>query len=236
MRRLLLTAVILLQTAVATLAVAAEAPLRFGVLAYRPKLQTLAQWQPLGAYLEHMLGRPIIITVHDHAELSTAVRQRAVDVVITTANHFILLQHTSGLSAPLATLVSREGKYPLTAYGGTIITRADRTDINTLADLRGKRIAAVSTDAFGGFQMQAHELAEVGLPIPHGDRLLLTGQPHDRVIEEVRAGRVDAGFVRTGILEALAHGRQIDLNNFKIINAQQLADLPYISSTRQFQR
>jgi len=233
MRRLFTVSVLLLFS-FAPLHAAKEAPLRLGILAYRPIPQTLAQWQPLADYLQTALGRPVVLSVYDHAGLSAAVRQRAVDVVITTANHFILLQHTSGLSAPLATLSIHDGGYVLTAYGGTIITRADRNDINSLADLEGKRIAAVSTDAFGGFQTQAYEFLEAAIPLPSGERLLLTGQPHDLVINAIRANRADAGFVRAGVFEALALGARLDPKQYKIINPQRLAEFPYAVSTRLY--
>jgi PAS domain S-box-containing protein len=233
MRRLLTVALLLLLS-LSMLPAAGETPLRLGILAYRPKPQTMAQWQPLADYLQTRLGQPVVLSVHDHAELSAAVGRRAVDVVITTANHFILMQHTSGLSAPLATLITLERGYELTAYGGAIITRADRDDINTLADLFGKRIAAVSQDAFGGFQMQAYEFTEAGLPLPSGDNLLLTGQPHDRVIEAIRTGRADAGFIRAGLLEALALEGELVQKDYKVINTQRLADFPYAVSTRLY--
>lgn len=211
-----------------------EAPLKLGVLAYRPKPQTMAQWQPVATYLQSALKRPVELAAYDHAELSAAAARRAVDVVVTTPNHFILLQQTTGLSAPLATLISREGALELSAYGGTIFTRADRTDITSLADLSGKRVAVVSTDAFGGYQMQAYELLGVGVPLPVGDRLLATGQPQDRVIEAVLAGRADAGFVRAGLLELLAQEGKLDPGRVKVLNKQTRPAFPYAVSTRLY--
>src|SRR5512140_193111 len=160
----LFTILILLLAVLAAVAAPNEEALRIGVLAYRPKAQTVEQWRPVAAYLEKALGRRVELAVYDHTELTDAATQRAVDVVFTTPNHFILLQHTAGVSAPLATLLTREGKYELSGYGGVILARADRDDIRSLADLAGKHIAVVSTDAFGGFQMQAAELVEAGLP------------------------------------------------------------------------
>jgi PAS domain S-box-containing protein len=185
-------------------------------------------------YLQATLGQPVVLSVHGHTELSAAVRQRALDAVITTANHFILLKHTSGLSAPLATLVIREREHLLTAYGGAIITRTNRTDIKVLADLKGKRIAAVSRDGFSGFQMQAYEFAEAGIPLPSRDKLVLTGQPHDLVIEAIDTGLADAGFVRAGVLEALALKNKLELKEYKVIHPQRLADLPFTVSTRLY--
>ncbi|HLP17764.1 MAG TPA: PhnD/SsuA/transferrin family substrate-binding protein [Bacteroidota bacterium] len=220
----------------AAMAVAApdEAPLRLGVLAYRPKPQTREQWQPVATYLESMLKKHIQLDVYDNEELNAAASRHAVDVVITTAYHYILLRHTCGLSTPLATLNSREREFTLNAYGGVIFTRADHREITSLTDLAGKRIAAVSKDAFGGYQMQSLEFAEAGVPLPAGDKLLLTGQPHDRVIEAVIAGRADAGFIRTGVLESLIHSGKIDSGAVRIINPRNSPTYPFAVSTRLY--
>jgi PAS domain S-box-containing protein len=218
----------------ATVAAQDEAPLKIGVMAFRPKPQTLAQWQPVADYLRETLGRPIELAAYDFAELGAAAAQRAVDVVITTPNHFILIQHTAGVSAPLATLVSREGEHELSAYGGVIFTRADRGDIESLVDLAAKRIAATAKDAFGSYQMQATELLEAGVPLPTGDKMLFTGQPNDKIIEAVLAGNADAGFVRTGVIEALVQEKKLDPARIKIVNRQNFPTFPYVVSTRLY--
>lgn len=232
MNRLVAILLLWLAAFAAAAAAPAEPALRMGVLAYRPKPQTLAQWQPLAAYLEKMLGRHVELAVYDHAEMAEVAAQRAVDVIATTPNHYVLLQHTAGVSAPLATLITREGKYELSGYGGVIVARAERDDIRALADLTGKRIAIASLDAFGGFQMQAAELIEAGLPLPASERLRITGQPHDRVIEAVLAGRVDAGFVRAGVIEAMAREGRLDMRRVKIINRQNFPGFPDAVSTK----
>jgi PAS domain S-box-containing protein len=209
-------------------------PLKLGVLAYRPKPQVTAQWQPVADYIQSSLSRPVELAVYNHSELADVVARRAVDLVITTANQFILLQHTAGLSAPVATLMMREGPYHLSAYGSAIITRADRGDIGSLRDLAGQRVAVVSLQAFGGYQMPAFELLEASIPLPKGEQLLVTGQPHDRVIEAVLDGRADAGFVRAGLLESLAEKGVLDFNQFKVINRQNLPRFPYAVSTRLY--
>ena len=220
--------------AVAALASPAVAPLRIGVLANRPKPQAEAQWQPLAIYLQSALAQPVELTVCNHQELDAAAAQHRVDVVITTAGHFILLQKNAGLSAPVATLISSEGTNELTAFGGVIFTRSNRTDIASLADLSGQRIAAVSLEAFGGYQMQVFEMVEAGLPLPAGNRMLFTGLPQDNVINAVLAGRADAGFVRAGMIETLVQEGKLDPGRLKVINRQNLPAFPYAVSTRLF--
>jgi signal transduction histidine kinase len=210
------------------------APLRIGILANRPKQQEIMNWQPLVKHLETVMARPVEVGLHNHAELDAAVARRLVDVVLTAPGHFILLQQASGLSSPIATLVSREGSHTLSAFGGVIFTRADRPDIASLADLAGKRIAAISLEAFGAYQMQALELLEAGVALPKSDQLLLTALPQDRVIEAVLARQADVGFVRAGMIEALAREGRLDAGQLRIINRQNLPSYPYALSTRLY--
>ncbi len=209
-------------------------PLKIGVLAFRPATLTSAEWQPLAAYLETGLGMPVVLKLYDHAGLQAAVNRRSVDVVITSPGQFILLQQTAGLSAALATLVSGRPGHKSSAFGGVIVTLADRSDITSLQDLKGKRIAAVTPQSFGGYEAQAYELVEAGVPLPTGDRLHFTALPQDRVIAEVLAGRTDAGFVRTGVVEAFEREGRIKPGRLKIINRQHLPGFAEASSTRLY--
>lgn len=211
-----------------------EVPLRLGVLANRPKALAMEQWQPLASYLQSALKQPVALAVYDHAELDAVAAKRTVDVVLTSAGHYILLNKTAGLSEPLATLVSREGNVQLNAFGGAIFTRAGRSDIASLNDLSGKRIAAISLEAFGAYQTEAFEMMEAGVSLPKGDRLLLTGLPQDRVIDAVLSGKADAGFVRAGLIESLASEGKLDPGQVKIINRQNIPDYPFAVSTRLY--
>ncbi len=230
----LCNALIFIFLTISTLPAWAEEPLRFGVIATRPKAQALKQWQPLATHLETALGRRIKLTVYDYHELNAAVNENVVDIILTNPGHYILLKHRNQPSAPLATLVNLQNGHELTAFGGIIFTSADASKINTLADLVGKSIAATSTESLGSYQMQAFELLEAGVAPPEKDKLITTGMPHDRVVESVLAGQADAGFVRSGVLEAMAREGKLDSTRIKIINQQNLAGFPLPISTRLY--
>ncbi len=212
----------------------AQSTLRVGVLAFRPKAQATAQWQPLATYLEAALARPVALTTYDLPALDAAVAAHAVDVVFTTPGHFIALQRAYKLSAPLVTQVTHHGDAALSEFGGVVFTRADRTTIQTLADLAHKRIAVGSTAFLGGYQMQAVELLDAGLALPTPEQLIATGMPQDRVVEAVLAGQADVGFVRTGVLEAMAREGTLELNRIKLIHRQNPPGFPWLTSTRLY--
>ncbi|MEY4735734.1 MAG: hypothetical protein RL302_53 [Pseudomonadota bacterium] len=213
----------------------ADAPLHFGVLAFRGKVETEAQWRPLADYLERVLpaGRRVEVRAYDFPALAEAITRNEVDILLTNPGDYTLLRHRNGVSAPLVTLVRREGVNDLAGFGGVIFTRAD-TSVLTLADASHQRIAAVQPEAFGGYQVQAFEMLEAGLEVPSGERLLYEGLPHDNVVRAVLDGRAEVGFVRTGLLERMVAEGKLDLNRLRILNRQNLAGYPYAASTRLY--
>jgi PAS domain-containing protein len=100
----------------------------------------------------------------------------------------------------VATLIMLDKGHPIAEFAGVIFTRADRADLQTLADLNDKVIAAPAEHSLGGYLMQRWELEKNHVV---AKRYVFTGMPHDQVIEEVLSGKADAGFVRTGVLESL---------------------------------
>jgi len=212
---------------------AEEAPLKIGVLAFRPKVQAMEQWQPLSSYLKTALGRDIELSTYSYSELDRAILNNELDVVLTNPAHYILLRHRNSLSAPLVTQITKKGEYELTAFGGVIFTRADST-ISTLSEINKHKVAATKIESLGGYKMQAYELFSAGLDLPKDKRLLLTGMPHDNVVNVVLSEQADIGFVRTGVLESLQEEGKLDLSKIKILNRQNVSTFPFMASTRLY--
>ncbi len=208
---------------------------RIAVLAYRPKPDTLQRWQPLIDDLNRSIpDAHFVLEALHYDELEAAAAARRVDFILTQPSHYVLLTYRNGLSSPLATLVSREGAAHASQFGGVIFTRADRTDITRLTDLRNKTLATTGRNSLGSFQMQAFELLQVGIRVPPDARLLETDQPQDRVIQAVLDGRADAGLVRTGVLESLSAEGKLDARQIKVIGAQSPPNFPFQVSTRLY--
>ncbi len=208
---------------------------RIGVLAIRPKAVTLAHWEPLARVLERVLpGHRFSVAALDPDELETAVARRELDFVLTNPPHYILLEHRHRLSAPLATRIAALKGQRITAYGGVIFTRADRADLHSPAEIRGRRVAAVDTQSLGGYRSQVRELARLGIQVPRDVRLSMTGMPQDSVVAAVLGGEAEVGLVRSGILEEMAAEGRIDLAQVRILNAQDHLGYPVALSTRLY--
>lgn len=208
---------------------------KIGVLAYRSKAQTQAQWQPLVKALKQAIPEyDFEVQALTLPELDAAVLSRQLDFVLTNPAHYIRLNHSGGLSAPLATLASDESGRRTSVYGGVIFSLATQSHINTLSDIKSKTVAAVSADSLGGYQIQVYALKQVGINLLQDDNLLVTGSPHDKVVDAVLAGLADVGFVRAGVLEDMAHEGKLDMKQIKTINLQNLPDFPVQVSTRLY--
>lgn len=208
---------------------------KIGILAFRPKPETLQQWSPLAKQLKRAMPQhDFIIEAYHYPELEKAVSEKQVDFVLTNPGHYVLLSRRLGLSAPLATLIAADNGVPLSSFGGVIFARTERTDLHQLSDLKHKQLVVPDTGSFGGYQTQAYELALVGIKLPDDAVIRIVGMPHDNVINAVLNGSGDAGFVRTGVLEAMAHEGKLKLSQIRILNQMHIDNYPLLLSTRLY--
>ena len=208
---------------------------RIAVLAHRGEEAALRNWQPTADYLNQAIpSRRFGIVPLKNATLGPAVAARHVDFVLTNPGSYVTLESKHGVTRMLTLRALRQGR-ALTQFGAVIFTRADRDDIRTLADLKGKSFMGVGKDTFGGFLMAQRELQAAGAnPFRHFARLEFSGLPQDTIVYAVRDARVDAGTVRTDLLEGMAAEGKIDLAKFKAIGVHTHPDYPFLASTRLY--
>jgi two-component system sensor histidine kinase TtrS len=209
-------------------------PVKIGVLSHRGDWATRNMWGPTADYLEEAIpDRRFRIVPLDFAEVDPAVAAGNIDFVLVNPGIYVNLEVRYRVSR-IATLYNRRGDVPYKIFGGVIFTREDHPDLKTLADLRGHSLMAVDATSLGGFQMAWRELKAVDIdPYEDLDRLEFGGI-HDNVVTAVRDGVVDAGTVRTDILERMAFAGEIDLTEFRIINPQSNPEFPFAHSTRLY--
>lgn len=209
--------------------------LTLGVLSFRPKADLESRWAPLMSYLNERLpqGVSIHLKVLDEDEMSLALRQGELDYVYTNPTHFTMLRTLNPLSGALVTPMTLVDGLPMTDLGGVIIRRADSSGPLDLADLRHKRVATAGEQFLGGFVAPAMELKQAGIDTGDLD-LVITGPPHDRVVEAVLDGRADAGFIRTGVLEQMFAEGRLSPEQIAIIHPVQHKGFPLLVSTRLY--
>jgi len=205
--------------------------IRIGVLSFRPIEISKKQWQPTADYLNSKIPEyNFTITPLNYPDLDLAVNRRQFDFVLTNPEHYITIREDHGVNA-IATLMPSIGGHPYSTFGGVIFARSDRNDINEIDDIKNKVVASPTKQSVGGYSMQIWTLLKKGLLKDQIKQFHFTGMPHDNVVQEVIAGKADVGFVRTGVIEAMARDGKIQLDQIKILNRQPPDKFPLLLST-----
>ena len=209
-------------------------PLRIGVLAFRGAERARQDWQPHAAYLAEKLAplrfEVVPLTLQ---EFAPAIAAKRIDLVVTNTGHYVELE-VGGAISRIATMRIAGPEGPVDRFGGTAITRADRTDMNSYADLRGKRLAVPDTQGFGGWQVHLREARAANIDLERDPAEVLELQAQDKVVAAVIAGRVDAGFVRSDLVESMAVAGKLDITRIKVLGERKSAGFPYRHSTQLY--
>ena len=205
-----------------------------GVFAYQGERAAASDWSPVVRYLNQALPEHHFrLDQYDAVGLRHAIAGNRVDLVITNPGYYVTMEAEFGISR-IATLDTDES-HPAHALGSVVMTRADRPGLRVLADLTGKRVAAVAPEAFGGYLVAAREMLGQNVD-PESDlkEIRFVGLPMNRIIEAVQRGEVDAGIVRACLPEQMASQGLIRLEEFRALSARQDPDLPCALSSRLY--
>lgn len=214
--------------------VALATDIRLGVLAWQGEAASAAQWAPFVDTLQQQLPRyRLVPRYYDLAGMGRAIEAGEVDFVITNPGHYVALEYDLGISR-IATQLPENSHDAMHTVGSAVIVRADRTDLTSLQSLEQQRLAAVSPEAFGGYQVIWAELKALGLDPEAGDLTpLFTGFPMTEVIDRVRRGDADAGVLRNCLLEQQIKAGLVSPSEFRILSPRP-TDLPCATSSRNY--
>ena len=209
--------------------------INIGVLAHQGEARAIKKWQPTASYLENKIkGYQFKLLPLSLEQMNKAVKTDQLDFILTNTGNYVNLEAAYGITR-IATLKNMRQGNPYTSFGAVILVRADRNDIKTLSDLKGKTFAAVSKKAFGGFQMAWREFKHADIdPFTDFSRLDFVGFPQDAIVKSVLDGKVDAGTVRTDTLERMAKRGEINPHDFRILNKQDTPGFPFLHSTELY--
>ena len=204
---------------------------RIGVLAIRGAAPARAKWQPTANYLSRKLGDHFEIVPLDFAQIVPAVKLHKVDFLIANPSIYVEMENRYGLSRIATMKALGTGGKPLTVFGGVIFCRAD-SPVKNLRDLKGKSFMAVDRTSLGGWQTALLEFKKRGINPERGFFSRLSfGGTHDAVVHAVARGKVDAGTIRTDVLEQMAAKGIIRLGDFRVLGRRRYKNFPYLIST-----
>ena len=192
---------------------------RIGILAWQGQEAADVHWSSLIHGLEEKLpGKRIVLKHFNLVGMATALNTRQLDFVVTNPGNYVVLEAKSGITR-IATQVAEASNDPGQVVGSAVVVLDQRKDLQSLDDLRGKTLAAVSPDAFGGYQLIWAELRRLGIdPERGGVNPLFTDFPMARVVESVRSGRADAGVLRACLLERLERDGVLPAGELRVLS------------------
>lgn len=179
---------------------------------------TQRDWAPLQQGLAQALpARRFEFLPLTPQQIDAAVAEASVDYVVTNPGHYVALEARFGVTR-LATQNADEGEDAAHAVGSAVVMRADAAPLEGLQALRGRRVASVGPDAFGGHRVVAAEWLKLGLDAESGQlQMLHTGYPMTRVVDAVLAGQADAGILRTCLLEQLERSGRLLPGRLRVV-------------------
>lgn len=216
--------------------VAQDSTVRVAVRAINGAEAAQARWAETMGYLSQSIpGKRFVMVPFEHnTALIQAVSRDEFDFVLTNPSAFVELKIRYGVK-PLATLINnRQGKGYM-QFGSVIFTRADRDDINSFDDLKGKVFIGADEIGFGGWRVAWRELLKNNIdPFKDFKEVRFAGGIQNVVVNAVRDGKADAGSVRTDMLERLAAKGLISLSDFKVLGSKNHRDFPFLLSTQLY--
>ncbi|WP_439234815.1 sensor histidine kinase [Lonepinella koalarum] len=189
---------------------------QIGILAQRGTTHTYAKWQPWVDWLNQQLNpeHHFVLVMLDLDDLKQE-KAKDLDFIITNQSQFFYLNDT-----PVRWLVTlnspRQQHNTIGRIGSAIIVRAD-SQYRTLQDLKGKKIAAVGNDAFGGFLLGYHEFVQHNLSEKHDLHFQFTGFPVDNTLFWLKEKKVDAAITPVCLLEDLVIEGVLKQQDFRLL-------------------
>ncbi|MEG1969403.1 MAG: PhnD/SsuA/transferrin family substrate-binding protein [Burkholderiaceae bacterium] len=197
---------------------APAAPVRLGILATLGLGDTRAAFAATVLRLKASLGdRPLELSYYDLPGLERAVLDKRLDFFIANSGFYAAVEPAAH-ARHLATLKIPQADDPNRSMASAFVVRADRADLRDVPDLAGRSVMAVAPTAFGGYQIALGELKRRGHdPESYFGRLGFSSYPMQNVLDEVLAGRVDAGIVRACLVEEMEQAGTLPAGAIRVV-------------------
>lgn len=204
----------------------------FGIFENRTRDIDANKYNVLEDYLNNKINNQeyhIDIEMMTYNDINSAVRNKSVQFIMVSPLQYIELKNQNLISSTIATLVySVVGNYS-SSLAGTIVTLQKRDDINSLQDIKNKKIATMGEKFFGAYQVPLYEFFKQDIKL--NEKNFVISKSHDDFIEALKSGKVDVGFARSGVVEKLIKENKISTDELKYINEYKFEGFPYRVST-----
>ena len=170
-------------------------------------------WSDFLKHVEKVTGkRTKYFGLQNYAAQIEAMRSGRLHLSAFSTGSLVYAVHLAG-AVPFA--IMRDGKGP-SGYHLIVITQAKNDKINTVADLKGKRVAHVSQTSSSGHQAPVFFFSRMGVA-PGKDYTIAFSGKHDNSILGVVNGDYDAAAVADTVLERMVVRGVVKASDYKVI-------------------
>ena len=155
------------------------------------------------------LNKTFVVAYLDFTTTYSAVLQGQLDAVYTNPSIFACLEAQAGVNAIASIQTLRSAatapyaKTPQSKFGANFFALSNRSDINLLADIAGKKLEGADVTGLGAGQAQWKEITARGLSFWNLPSAMIFSHNQNSVALDVYNGYADVGMVRTDLLEGL---------------------------------
>ncbi|UJX42714.1 phosphate/phosphite/phosphonate ABC transporter substrate-binding protein [Desulfovibrio sp. JY] len=162
------------------------------------KLQTVMD--VLAAYLHEKTGDDVkAVVTRDYAELAERLREESVDIAwLNTLNYVRLKAELPAVRYIATYMEENEATGNVTPFYQSYIVALKKSGYTSLNDLKGKRFAFTDVGSTSGYAYPNMLLRKNGIDPDTYFKIVFFLKKHDRVIEALLSGAVDAGAVSDG--------------------------------------
>lgn len=185
-------------------------PLRFALIPMKNAEVQLAEYRPLIQVLEKTLKQRIeIVHATSYGTVIEGLLAGSIDLAELGPASYAQAKDRDPAITAFATPIQHIGPYTESGsnYRSLLIVRRDK-GYDNLASLRGTNVSLIDPASTSGALLPRHAFTKLtGVPLEHYFRQVTFAGTHDRAIQAVQKGIVDAAFVSSIRLdEALRNG------------------------------
>ncbi|MEE1925147.1 phosphate/phosphite/phosphonate ABC transporter substrate-binding protein [Pseudomonas sp. 148P] len=205
--------------------------LRIAVIPKKSMEVLMQDYQPLLERLHKALGVPVsIVPASSYESVVDAVVSGGVDVAWLGPAAYVLAQQRDPSIEPFAVLAIRKGYFTPAGHHYQALLLARRGVAEDLESLRGTRVALSDPASTSGSVVPNVEFAaRVGQPLARFFGSVAYSGSHDKSLDALLEGRVDAAFVASVRADAYLNSGRIARDTFNVLwRSERIYYDPYV--------
>lgn len=205
------------------------AVVNIGVQAPRSHTKAMKKWKAMAEYLSLEINEEVKIVPLHPAETLEAVNAGKIQFMLSNPVLALVINKRQGADF-LVTMKTHAGS----RFSGVIIAQKG-SGIKTSADLRGKFVLSYKfRRSAAAYVFQVKHLLDHGIyPDKDFDIFREVRSTQDVIVQAVNRGLVDAGFIKSGLLEEMDREGKIDMRSIAIVDKVN-DSFPHVHSTELY--